>query len=421
MKIEVSLPIRVFNILIRTITIVARFVLIILLTKFLTVSEVADYGIFTAILAYLLYLIGLDFYIFSHREIITLGLPKAGKIIKLQLFVNLFMFVICSLCFYLFNFLLNWNLIINLLFVPLLLLEYLNQEIARFLIVLGRPVLSTLLTFIRQALWVLFIAALFYFHPDLAKLELALSAWLMSGILALLLGIKPIIDFNIGGWSEVVSIKLLKRGVAISTFMLCGTLALRGVQTFDRLTIESFNDEIFLASYVLAFGIASILPVLIDSGLLVFSYPRLIEVARNGDFEQVIRIERNLFSSIFVVVIFFSIFSMFSIAPFLNLLGKPEYMQSLEIFPYLLLAFVIYSLGLTSHYALYARGLDSSLVSSQFCGLIVFVMVTLLLSGSLGPRAVLWGMLISFSSITCIKIGIHFLYVRKNQKILYGD
>ena len=409
------------NILIRTVTIVARFFLIILLTKFLTVSEVADYGIFTAILAYLLYLIGLDFYIFSHREVIKLGLSKSGKIIKLQLFTNFFMFLICSLCFYVFNFLLDWNLFINILFLPLLLLEYLNQEISRFLIVLGRPVVSTVLTFIRQALWVLFIGALFYFDQDFATLELALSAWLISGILALLLGIKAIIDFNIGGWSETVSIKLLKRGIAISVFMLLGTLALRGVQTFDRLTIESFNDDIFLASYVLAFGIASILPVIIDSGLLVFSYPRLIEVVQNGDFEAVIKIERNLFSSIFVVIIFFSIFSMFSIAPFLNILGKPEYMQSLEVFPYLLLAFVIYALGLTSHYALYARRLDAALVSSQLCGLIVFVMVTLLLSGSLGPRAVLWGMIISFSSITCIKVGLHFLFIRKNHKKLYGD
>ena len=265
-------------------------------------------------------------------------------------------------------------------------------------------------------MWVLFIAALFYFDPELAKLEWALSAWLISGIIALLLGIKAIVAVNIRGWSEAVSIKFLKRGVVVSGFMLCGTLALRGVQTLDRLTIESFNDDIFLASYVLAFGIASILPVFIDSGLLVFSYPRLIEVAQNGDFETAIKIERNLFSNIVIVVILFSTFSMLSIAPFLNLLSKPEYMQSLEVFPYLLSAFVVYSLGLTSHYALYARRLDAALVFSQLCGLIVFVSAILILSGSLGTSAVVWGILLSFSTITCMKVGVHFMYSYKNHK-----
>ena len=394
---------RLANIFLRSTILIARLSLVILIAKLLAVSEVADYGLFTAILGYSLYLVGLDFYVFSSREVIKCGKSHAGDIIKTQLVVNMFIFVLLSISFPAFSSLTNWSKPLVLLFLPILLLEYLNQEIARLLVLLERPLLSTTLTFIRQALWVIVAIPLMYSFPKYATLTTVLCHWLVFSALACAFGIFVIKNFQLGGWSLPLKFNLIRNGLRVSSFMLVGTLALRGVQTLDRVLLEILSNDIFLASYVIAFGIASVLPVFIDSGLVVFSYPAIIKAAQEKKFSDAINLEAKLFVSSLIFTVIFSLIASTGFSFILDFLSNSDYDMAMQIFPYVMFAFAIYSLGISSHYGLYARGFDRIIVFSQLTGLVVFLMVLFFLYEISGPYSVLIALGACFSTITSIK------------------
>ena len=61
---------RVLNVFLRGMTLVSKFSLIFVLAKYLDAAELGLYGLVVATVTYSLYLVGLDFYSYSNREII---------------------------------------------------------------------------------------------------------------------------------------------------------------------------------------------------------------------------------------------------------------------------------------------------------------------------------------------------------------
>ncbi|MFX4789973.1 hypothetical protein ABTB87_22095 [Acinetobacter baumannii] len=60
----------IFNLAVRGLNLASKFILIVFLAKFLTVAELGLYGLIAATINFAMYFIGLDFYVYSNRELL---------------------------------------------------------------------------------------------------------------------------------------------------------------------------------------------------------------------------------------------------------------------------------------------------------------------------------------------------------------
>src|SRR5690554_889302 len=84
----------IINVCIRGGTLVSKFLLILVLARFLTPAELGLYGLIIATIAYGIYPLGFEFYTYSTREIIGLEESQRGVLLKSQLalHVKLYLF-----------------------------------------------------------------------------------------------------------------------------------------------------------------------------------------------------------------------------------------------------------------------------------------------------------------------------------------
>jgi O-antigen/teichoic acid export membrane protein len=62
--------VRAANVLVRLLTMTGKFILVMVMAKYLSTQEVALYGLLTVTIGYLLMIAGLDFYNYSNRQIL---------------------------------------------------------------------------------------------------------------------------------------------------------------------------------------------------------------------------------------------------------------------------------------------------------------------------------------------------------------
>jgi O-antigen/teichoic acid export membrane protein len=106
----------------------------------------------------------------------------------------------------------------------------------------------------------------------------------------------------------------------------------------------------------------------------------------------------------------FSILAWLLIDPLLNWLGKPLYIEQKGLFPWVLLATILYALGMVPHYALYAQNCDRPIIFSHIASLLVFIMSTWVVSLYWSGLAVPIGLCASFFSILVWKSFAYFRY-----------
>jgi hypothetical protein len=75
---------RIFNLLIRGISTLSKFALVMSMAKFLTLEEVGTYGLLAATISLSVILIGGEFYTYSQREMLSVDLKKWPSILKNQ-------------------------------------------------------------------------------------------------------------------------------------------------------------------------------------------------------------------------------------------------------------------------------------------------------------------------------------------------
>lgn len=78
------IPHRLINIALRGMTLGSKFLLIFFLARFLEPAELGLYGLLVATIGYALYLLGLDFYTYSTREILKRERNEWGGLLKNQ-------------------------------------------------------------------------------------------------------------------------------------------------------------------------------------------------------------------------------------------------------------------------------------------------------------------------------------------------
>jgi len=372
--------VRLLNVALRAMTMGSKFLLIFFLARFLEPAELGLYGLVTATIGYALYLLGFDFYAFTTREILKRERSEWGGLLKDQgaLSAVLYAVFLPLLCLVFVKGLLPWSLAGW--FFTLLVLEHLTQELGRLLVAISEQLLASMVLFLRSGVWAVAVTALMFIEPESRSLDVVLGAWTLGSLAALLLGVQRISRLQIGGWHKAVDWHWIGKGLKIAIPLLIATLAIRGVFTLDRYWFEALAGLEVLGAYVLFMGLSNALMSFLDAGVFAFSYPGLISAHSKQDSTAFRQGLRRLLLQTLVLCAGFAVIALLLIGPLLQWLDKPLYLEQQGLFPWILLATLLYALGMVPHYALYAQGHDRPIIRSHIASLLIFIPATWLFS-----------------------------------------
>lgn len=390
---------RLVNIGLRGSTLGTRFIFIFFLAKYIDPASVGQYGLFTATIGYCIYFVGLDFYIYVTREIITVQGDQRGRLLKGQAALSGLLYVaVLPVAILLLNYI-GWPTNLVWWFVPILMLEHFNQEVFRLLVALSQQVVASLLLFIRQASWAIAAVALMAQDSNNRRLDVVMALWACAGLAAATLGIIKIRGLRMGGWRNPIDWVWVRKGIVVCITFLVATLALRGIQTIDRYWLGSLSSLETLGAYVLFVGVAGSLFVFLDAGVFSYGYPELIRLAHERDMPSFRTRVRNMLLQTLCMSIAFGVVSWFLLPFLFDWIGNQVYKSALNLYPWVLLAMVANALGMVPHYALYARGFDRPIIHSHLAALPAFVVSTWLTSMYQPVLAVPIGMSVAFAMV----------------------
>ena len=397
-------------------TLCARFFLIFFLVKYLDSASVAYYGLFAAAVGYSIYFVGLDFYTYVTREVLKAPNEQRGRLLKGQaalsgllylLFVPVGLVLLCYS---------GWPEYLMFLFFPILVLEHFNQEVSRLLVALSEQVTASAVSFIRQGSWALVIVALMSSDPSSRQLQNVMVSWATAGLAAAAAGVWKLGTLRMGGWRKSVDWHWVRRGIAVSAAFLLATLALRGIQTFDRYWLESLGGIDIVAAYVLYFGISGTLLTFLDATLFSFAYPALISLYHSQRADLAHKKIRQMFGITILLSVFFGFVSCLLLPYLLVWIDNPVYANSISLYPWLLLAMIVNAVSMVPHYALYARGNDRPIIHSHIAALVAFVLAAWVFSAQFSAAAVPIGLNFSFAVMLAWKT-VAYMQLKKTDKM----
>mgnify|MGYP000290342681 CR=1 FL=1 len=399
--------IRFYNVLLRAIAMGSRFILVFGLAYFLDPGKLGEYGLIVASLGFSVLIIGGDYFTYSHRELMSSKKERWSFIFQHNTIALLMLYLILlplQLGYFYYG-LLSWSLIGW--FFTLLIIEHLALEMNRLLIVMREPLLSSFVLLIRAGVWVWALLPWMWFDPSSRNLDEVFFFWSMGGASAVLFALWIIKKkVRIWMWSGI-DWGWIRKGFGVGGLFLISTLSFKALTTVDRYFVEYFMNTELLAVYVVYIGMAMSIYSFVDSAVTSFLYPRAVSAWRTSEFDEFYKVMRELWVTSIMCSVSLAFIVGISAPWILGLVGKEIYLEHLDMLWVLLLAAIVYSIGLVPHYGLYSKGGDKEIMAIHLSSLLVFF-------GSIGVMAKLWvegavavGLLLSFCWVGGAKLMIY--------------
>ncbi|OLV41711.1 hypothetical protein BS571_02055, partial [Acinetobacter baumannii] len=372
----------IFNLAVRGLNLASKFILIVFLAKFLTVAELGLYGLIAATINFAMYFIGLDFYVYSNRELLKSSDIQRNTIVSshAQLLCFAYLFALPTLSIIFFKDFLSLEYLIP--FYGLIILEHLNQEFTRLLIVLKKPISSNLLLFVRSGGWSFIIIFLHFLHVHLTLMDV-LNIWIVAEILCFLLSIILLYREQVRLYLfQQVNWSWIWKGLKICLPFMLGTLAVRAIFTGDRYILEYFYDANILAAYVFFASLAAATMSFMDAAVFSFDYPELVRSINTRDNKHR-ELIKKLYKKVAFLLILINLSAYVFIDLLLRLIGKDIFNSYLNYFYLLMLVQVLYAFSMIPHYILYALDADKPIIGTQISSLVIFLLFCFSLIGLL--------------------------------------
>ncbi|MGK3224347.1 lipopolysaccharide biosynthesis protein [Enterobacter soli] len=397
MFLKIKVPTYIFDLSLRIAALGGKFLLMMAIARFLTVKDVGDYGLYVSIIVISLYFVGLDFYVFSTREILDPKVKKnTGEILFNQVVFFLFSYLLLAAV---------WPGLLTLsaisgvggLLFALTIAEHLSQECYRILIIKEKITLANFILFVRSGIWCYLCVPLLYFK--LIKLEQIFYLWLIFSAMSVFIGVIVIAKFESVLISDFkLDIAWLKRGVKTSFLFFIGTLCLRAINYLDKVIAVHFITSPKLGVYVFFFGVSAAVQAVIDVLVVTRYYPSLVKAIQENNVEET----RKAFITFKKKILFYN-FGLFLLSIpacylMIKFTGKFEYVDNFLWYILIVIATSLLNISMPYHYALYSKKKDTSIIFINATALLFFVIITFIgvniLTGS-GMLPVLIGLIFS--------------------------
>jgi len=400
--------IRLSNVLLRILSMASRFCLVFGLAYFIEPKEMGEYGLVVASLGFSVLIIGGDYYTYSHRELMSSGSARWGFIFQHHAIALIILyFFLLPVQFFYFSFgLLPWSL--SGWFFMLLISEHLAQEMNRVLIAIQEPLMASIVLFLRAGVWVWLLLPWMWVNPDSRSLNEVFFFWVTGSSSSVLIAFF-IVRKKTDGWQwGGVDWPWIIKGFGVGMLFLFSALSFKALTTVDRYFVVHFLNTEMLAVYVLYTGMAMSIYSVIDAAVTAFLYPRIVSAWRNSYLSTFNKLMSELWWATILLSISLALMIGVSANWVLSFIGKELYVEYIELLWVLLLAAIVYSVGLVPHYGLYAKGGDAKIMVIHLSSLIVFFITMGLTTIVWLEGAVAVGLLITF----CWIGGAKFLFYR---------
>ncbi|EPA0061532.1 lipopolysaccharide biosynthesis protein [Enterobacter cloacae] len=367
---------KIYNLLIRGATLASRFILVIFIAKFLSAEELGAYSLFAASIAYALFFVGMDFYTFSSREILSVDKSLWFGIVKNQfVFYLLFYFIGFPLIYTLFYFGFLPKQFI-LWFYLILVAEHLAQESMRLLVVLDKAFLANISLFIRSGVWVYAAVIIMFFSDGLREVTTILGLWLVGSSLSILLVIPQLKRLHqISASSQKIDFSWMLQGIKVAIPLLIGTLALRSIYLVDRYSLSYFANLSAVGIYSFYSSFASALLAFVDAVVVMQIYPKIVSSVKNNDLNGLVYYKRKFVKLVSILSLILVVLLPVGVYLLLLWMNKSEYLEYIPLLALLMLSSIIYSYALLPHYELYAHNEDKKIITSSVLAAIVGVII----------------------------------------------
>lgn len=385
----------------------SKFLLIIGLSKVLTTSDYGVFSLVTTTLTFLIFFLGLDFYNFSHREIIEKNNNKVQLLIN-QFWFHVFSYIIFIPIIYL---IFCYDIIPIKYIIPfylLLVFEHLGQELFRFFNLFNKPNQANFTLLIRTAVWISIMLAIEYV---ILQRELTISRllyyWIGGSIGAIVYSMLYVIikgDFNFNDFNFFsIDRQWIRDGIKISIPFFFGTIAYKIIEYSDRYMIDWFLNKEQVGIYSFYANFANIVNIVVNTITITLIVPNLLRVVSSNEIIS-IKTKINQFSKeLYLTTALVSICVIILIFPTLKWLNKSEFSDELATLFVILIANVIFNISLLYHFLLYAYKKDTAILKPTLYASITNIVLNIILIPKFGILAAAISTLFSFLLIFILK------------------
>jgi O-antigen/teichoic acid export membrane protein len=362
----------------------ARFGLLVFLGKNMPAGSFGEYGLLQSSLSMGVYLLGLDLYVFTTRELPKQGIDGAREVLKNQFMMHLAAYLLIiplALPLIAGRFIPHGYLA---LFAGLLVLEHITQEIIRALVALQRPLLSNLVILSRGILWICAFVIACEAYPAFLNVGILLVFWICGLSVSLAIGI--LVLFKVGvlpfKWFRPDFI-FLRDALKASASFLFASVSWNSINLIPRYFLKYYGSPAEVGALSFYQGIADIIELLLYTAFVMVLLPKIIKARDSGDACGYRDTSALMFGGLLYGSVAVTGAMLFFARPFFLYIGKPEMTQP-GVFAFLIAAYGVNGILLTGHYAAYICRKDRALAASAAAGALADVLLCMSLIPKLG-------------------------------------
>lgn len=401
----------------RVLTLASKFVLLMYLVRYFAVEAVGVYGLIAVTISISLYFLGVDFYVFSTREVLSQSSKRLPVLVRDQAVLHGIAYVIVLpilLCVFAAN-LIGWTYAIW--FYGILVLEHLSQESYRLLVAISRPARANLILFLRSGAWIYAVVGLGMVSSDFRILSVVWVGWLTGALASIIIAAYSLRDYP---WkfalSENVDWSWIRSGIKVAIPYLVASLCLMSVQFADRYAISYFKGEAQLGIYTFYAQIANTVQLLITTGVTSLIYPKMVSAYQKWDHDTFAALFKKLTWGVIAGTITLCLIISAAIPFVLRVLDRPHVAEYQPVLWLLLIGNGLLTLSHIPHYSLYAQGKDRSVVYSTVIACLFSVGLNCLLVPIYGLYGAALGTGIGSGSLLVCKYIMHSVSMRQLHK-----
>tara|TARA_Y100001934_G_scaffold277292_1_gene375751 strand:- start:20446 stop:21681 length:1236 start_codon:yes stop_codon:yes gene_type:complete len=395
--------IQLLNLGLRAVTLAVKFAFILALAVFLPPEEVGLYGLITVTVSYSIYFVGFEFYTFSTRDLVARPRSEWSRLLSNQLVFFGLMYVVVLPAFSIVFFLemLPWSVMAA--FIALVVLEHLSTELMRLLVAIEKPLLATLVIFIKQALWALCFAITMWLAPEFRNISDLLLFWIAGSALSILIGVGPLLKLDWRGVLTKIDWRWIRTGAMVAIPLLLSSIAVRSLFTFDRYAFEALNSLALLGAYSVYMGVASAMLSFMESGVFVFYYPRMMKAYKEQNMSEFEHAYSKLAKQSAIWLTFLMVGAAIAGVIVFPMLEETIYYDNLTLFFAIIVSMAIFIGGYVFQYGLYTTTRDKSIIVANLAGLAVAAIALVMIAQHTSYWAVTIAMTIGSGVATLLK------------------
>jgi O-antigen/teichoic acid export membrane protein len=372
------------------------------MARFLSPADVGTYGLLAGTITYAVYVLGIDYYTYTTREIIRVDQTQwRSRVLNHSVLTGCVYAIALPLLLLVFTAgLLPWTLAAW--FFALAIFEHLSTELNRLLVAMSQQFAASVVLFIRQGVAPIATVSIMFGIPAMRSLPTVLGVWISFDALGVLIGLIYVLRYTRNSVSVRFQVDWawIKRGLPIAFRFLLGTLLLRAFTTVDRYLVDWGGTRELLGVYTFFIGATSAIGAVLSVTVFQFTYPRLVKAAMaksDGEFKRGVR---AMLLQTTVIVGLIDVVALALERPLLAWIGQDIYQKHWWVLPIALAVATIQNLSYVPHYGLYALDGDRAIVGTTAVSVVLFLTVSIIwiaLTGGQGLLAVLVGLLAAYA------------------------